>query len=405
MYALAVADGEEHGDERGGGHGPAVAYGACRGSFRRSTSSSRRWIERTSSARFLDSLEAQQYAPPARHRRRPERRRPASLAVARRDARSARAHPRRPGLSRARNAALSPRRGRPRRVPRRRLRLSRRACSSASRGGFADDPDARRRHRPSRGRRGALVAVLEAGRRGPHGRQPLEPRDLLHDLPAPRARRAVGHFDERLGLGSGEPWSVGGGDRLPRPRACARARGSSTTRRSSSDTTFARTTRASAPATARASATSCASTATRARVVARMLVRPLGGRRWRRCARPGSARRALPARDAPRPHPRLPRREALEELGVTVEPGLEREALDRTPASRGRVAGQISQDAGDRLGQRVRRAAARPARIRPDGARRSRRRRRRAPARRRFVRRRREARTPWPRSRRSGRGR
>ncbi len=74
------------------------------------------------------------------------------------------------------------------------------------------------------------------------------------------------------------------------------------------------------------------------RVVARMLVRPA---RRRRCSRRshatwiaarGTTLATLRGRIA-----RLPRGEALEELRVTLEPGLEREALDRPRARRGRV--------------------------------------------------------------------
>ena len=46
--ALTVRDGEQNRHERGGLHGRLVAYGSCRGSFRRSISSSRRWGGRTS---------------------------------------------------------------------------------------------------------------------------------------------------------------------------------------------------------------------------------------------------------------------------------------------------------------------------------------------------------------------
>ena len=48
QIALAIVNGEEHGDERRDWHGRPVAYGPCRGSFRRSTSSSRRSIVPTS---------------------------------------------------------------------------------------------------------------------------------------------------------------------------------------------------------------------------------------------------------------------------------------------------------------------------------------------------------------------
>ena len=58
---LAVVDGEEHGDERHGRHGRHVAYGPCRGSFRRSTSSSRRLGRTDELAVFLDSVEAQAF--------------------------------------------------------------------------------------------------------------------------------------------------------------------------------------------------------------------------------------------------------------------------------------------------------------------------------------------------------
>ena len=60
---LAVVDGDEHGDERCGGHGRPVAYGPCR-----RTSPSFDLVVATVGrtdelGRFLDSLEAQGYRP------------------------------------------------------------------------------------------------------------------------------------------------------------------------------------------------------------------------------------------------------------------------------------------------------------------------------------------------------
>ena len=272
----------------------------------------------------------------ARPRRRPERGRAASRRSLAGAARRARARLRSArGLSRARNAGL--------------------AHVEADLVAFPDDDcvyppgllervaralrgrrRARRAHRAEPRTRRALVGVVEAGRGDPHGRQPLEPRDLVHDLPPARRRRAR----RRVRRAPRPRLARSRGRRARRSTTSSarsrRAHGSSTTRRSSSGTTFGRTTRESAPATARASATCCASTATRARVVARMLVRPLGGVARRRSSRLDRRRARYQLATLPRPRSRLPRREAREELGVTVEPGLEREPLDRTRAGGGR---------------------------------------------------------------------
>ncbi len=141
------------------------------------------------------------------------------------------------------------------------------------------------------------------------------------------------------------------------------------------------------------------------RVVARMLVRPIGGAlvslvRLDGAAGPLSGSRRCAVAFAATVGTRL-----SEELGVAVEPGLEREVLD---GSRPRGDGVRARDRAGRESPRrpaPPAQAARPARSRRDAARRCPPRRRRAPERRRCADRRREAPTPSPRSRRSGTGR
>ena len=121
-------------------------------------------------------------------RRRPERRRPGG-----RGARGPALRRRAPAvgartLTRPQRGARSRRRRR-RRVPRRRLRLPARPAR-ARRAPLRRRADARRAHRAG-GRRGRpLAAIVEVRRRRADGRQPLEPRDLVHDLPSARGRRS-----------------------------------------------------------------------------------------------------------------------------------------------------------------------------------------------------------------------
>ena len=282
----------------------------------------------------------------------------------------------------------------------------RRDCSSASPRALGPDSGLDGLTGRAEDASGRLRRLVAGRGRDPHRRQPLEPRDLLHDLPPPRARRKrVGSFDEELGPRLRHAVGVGRGDRLPRPRRAGRGAASSTTPRSSWCTTFAqddvgrrrprRSEHRLPPAQARLS---------RCESSSRMLVRPLGGTHRLLAAPRRCARQVLP-RDVPRPHPRLPGREALEQLCVTVEPGRERESLDRTPPSRGGVLRQIGEHAGHGVRQRLRRrrlVTLEPVRMR---ARRCRPRRRPAPGRPRCGRRRPVARTPSPRSRDSGTGR
>ena len=230
------------------------------------------------------------------------------------------------------------RRRRSGRVPRRRLRLP------------VGAPRARRERASRRRELDGLTgrAVDAEGRSSPSwkrrrcaadGRQPLEPRDLVHDLP-PRARSSqrVGAFDERLGLGSAEPWSSGEEiDYLIRAVRCgARDRVRPVTGR-------VQTCRAPGrPAHRRPRRCEHRLPAAQAplsrRVVARMLVRPLGGMlaslvRVRSLHGPRTSSRRLRGRVRG-----YRGREAREQLGVTVEPGLEREPLDGTRASGCRVA-------------------------------------------------------------------
>ncbi len=214
---------------------------------------------------------------------------------------------------------------------------------------------------------------------------------------------AVGSFDEELGLGSGSPWTSGEEiDYLVRAvRAGAsieydpslvvvhdvRADEVDVGARDGASIGYLLRKHGYPPA----SRVADARPATRRHD--RLLATP------RRCAR-----QVLP-RDVSWPHPRLPGREALEQLCVTVEPGRERELLDGTPPSRG----------GDTPTDRPGRGSGRPptppepvdrhARTRPDGARRCRPRRPPAPGRPRCGHRRPVARTPSPRSRDWGMGR
>ncbi len=260
--ALAVVNGEEHGDERRGWHGRPVAYGPCRGSFRRSTSSSRRSVVPTSSARLLDSLEAQGYPrvrvivvdQNADERLQRSRARGATSSVE-----HVRAE-RRP-LARTQRRARA-RRCRRRRVSRRRLRLSARPPEPGRRASCRGCRP-RRRHGQGRGCERALFGLVEAGRGDPHGRQPLEPRES-------RSRSSSGAHSSSA---SATSTSASGSARRSRGRRARRSttssaqfgpgHASSTTPHSSYGTTFGRTTPESAPATARASATCCASTTTR----------------------------------------------------------------------------------------------------------------------------------------------
>ena len=147
----------------------------------------------------------------------------------------------------------------------------------------------------------------------------------------------VGDFDERLGLGSPEPWASGEEiDYLIRAvRAGARI---------AYDPSLV-VRHVVREDDARVGARDGASVGYMlrkhdypARVVARMLVRPLGGalvsavRSRRRSS-------AVLACDLPRSRTRLPRCEAGEDLGVTVEPGREREPLDRATPRRVGVGG------------------------------------------------------------------
>ena len=126
--------------------------------------------------------------------------------------------------------------------------------------------------------------------------------NLVRDLPPAGVVERVGAFDERLGLGSPEPWSSGEEtDYLIRAvRAGARIEydPSLVVRHDVRDGRRA----TSAPATARASATCCASTLP-GRVVARMLVRPVGGVLVSLGCMDDRGS-ALPARDVPRSRPR-----------------------------------------------------------------------------------------------------
>ena len=229
-------DGDEHGDERRGRHGRPVAYGACRGSLRRSTSSSRRWAASRSSAsaRLARGADA-------------PRRSGSSSSTRTRTTACARRWPRGGGLeivlltstagalARAQRCARGAR-GRRRRVPRRRLRLPARTAR-AGRG--AASPPTRRStaHRPHAARRRPLLGVVEATDASVADRDNVWNRAMSFTIFL-RARvvERVGRFDERLGLGSGTPWHSGEEiDYLI--RALAAGRGSSTTRRSSSSTT------------------------------------------------------------------------------------------------------------------------------------------------------------------------
>ena len=210
----------------------------------------------------------------------------------------------------------------------------------------------------------------------------------------------VGDFDERLGLGSPEPWASGEEiDYLIRAvRAGARI---------AYDPSLV-VRHAVREDDARVGARDGASVGYLlrkhdypARVVARMLVRPLGGAL---VSARGSRRRssAVPACDLPRSRTRLPRCEAGEDLSVTVEPGREREPLDRATPRRVARRRADRRAHARRLLRAPRPQAARRARSCPDAERRSRPRRRRARARLRCGRRRPASQLPSPRSRDSG---
>ncbi len=159
----------------------------------------------------------------------------------------------------------------------------------------------------------------------------------------------MGAFDERLGLGSGEPWASGEEiDYLIRAvRSGARIRydPSLTVRHDErgQDTALSGRRQHRIPA-AQASlpARGCG---------ARMLVRPAGGVLVSLAHR-DRERRSLPVRQPPRPAARLPGDELREQRRVTVEPGLEREPLDRPgPRSRG-VSREIGENEIDRVRER-----------------------------------------------------
>ena len=271
-----------------------------------------------------------------------------------------RAHLRPRGLSRARNAALDQRRGGRRRVPRRRLRLPAGTARSASPSGspatHALDGLTGRAAR----RVGQLVRVLATPTRRSSTDDNLWNRAISFTI---FLRRGVVERSAPSTSGSGSA-------RASRGRRARRSTTSSARSARRADRVRPGARRAarrprgrrprSASATARASATSSASTATRPRVVGRMLVRPVGGALVALVRLDGDGR-ALPARDAARPRARLPRREALEDLRVTLEPRLEREALDRPRARRRRVARQVVEHARRRRRRAPRVPAARRA--------------------------------------------
>ena len=128
----------------------------------------------------------------------------------------------------------------------------------------------------------------------------------------------VGDFDERLGLGSGEPWSSGEEtDYLIRA-----VRGGARIEYDPSLVVQHDVREDDARVGARDGASVGYLLRKHdypARVVARMLVRPLGGVLVLD-RRAGSGAGPLPARDVSRPYSWLPRCEAREELRVTVEP-------------------------------------------------------------------------------------
>ena len=238
---LAVVHGDEDGDERRGRHGRVVAYGPCRGSFRRSTSSSRRSEERTSSA-----------ASSTRWRRRTIRARACSSST--RTTTSGSSRSRRGARARGRPSAAPSAGSRARATSRstqRRARTSSRSptttastrpdCCRASAERFAER---RRRSTASRAepptstdapspswqaRRGAPRPTTTSGTARSRSRSSC----------AGASSSRSGTFDERLGLGSGEPW--GSGEeidylvRAVRPRSADRVR----PRRSSCSTTSA----------------------------------------------------------------------------------------------------------------------------------------------------------------------
>ena len=287
--------------------------------------------------RLLDSIDAQEYEPAARDRRRPERRRarrrrrwpggPATLVHLRADARVCRVRET-SGSGRSRPTSW--------RSPTT-TASTRRACSTgvadAVRGGSGS-----RRHRPGERR-------TRTGARRPPGRRTrrCSPTTTSGTARMPSTiflRRElvarVGDFDERLGLGSGEPWSSGEEiDYLIRAvRAGARIEYDPDARRAARRSPRRRAHRAPRRRERRLPAP-------QARLPAR------GRRPDARCG-PSAAlvlalvgldlpRARYYARDAARTDRRLPRRQALEELRVTVEPRLEREPLDRAAPSRGRV--------------------------------------------------------------------
>ena len=156
--------------------------------------------------------------------------------------------------------------------------------------------------------------------------------------------KLVGTFDERLGLGSGEPWASGEEiDYLIRAvRSGARIRydPSLTVRHdpSEEDTAFG---------TAPASDICCASITTRSPCGAECSC----GRReeLRLAGAQGSRTCSLPHGDAPRPTTGLPGDERREQRRVTLEPGLERELLDRPAPRPRRVSREIGEDEVDRV--------------------------------------------------------
>ena len=199
--------------------------------------------------------------------------------------------------------------------------------------------------------------------RGPRPLEPLEPGDLVHDLPAPAVVAGVGPFDERLGLGSGTPWSSG--EEVDYVLRAIRS-GARIVYDPAVTVTHARKryTSSELRAVGLRDGASVGWMLRRhgygVRTTARMLLRPVGGI-GASLVRGDLTRASLSRRNAARARARLRRRAVLlrhelaEDRRVAVEPVGEREPLDGAAPRCRRVALPVGEDRADRRGEILRR--------------------------------------------------